>query len=310
MKARLTAVGVAVVLSVLGGLAAAQETASNGVPSHLLVTVEPRKGHEVPAVNKSDVLVYEGHDRDTVVDWVPAQGDHAALELFILIDDASSSTLGTQLGDLRKFIDGQPPTAKVGVAYMQNGIAKILQAPSSDHELAAKALRLPMGIGGAEASPYFSVTDLVKRWPASDARHEVFMVTDGIDRYYGSPDLQDPYLQEAIDAAGRAGVVVSGIYNPGAGHFGHSRWLTYWGQIYFSELAEKTGGEMYYFGFEGSPVAFAPYLDDSAQRLDHQYFLTFLAKPPKRAGWVQVRLRSEQPVDLVSAGRVWVSSER
>ena len=109
----------------------------------------------------------------------------------------------------------------------------------------------------------------------------------------------------------RAGVLVSSIYNPDSGHFGHSRYQTYWGQIYLSELSEKTGGEMYYFGFNGSPVAFAPYLEDFSQRLTHQYFLTFVAKFPKKSGWQQVRLKSEvKNIDLVSPGRVWVSPEQ
>jgi hypothetical protein len=58
-------------------------------------------------------------------------------------------------------------------------------------------------------------------------------------------------------------------------------------------------------------VAFAPYLTELSNRLTHQYFLTFLPKPVKKAGWVQVRLRTEvQNVDLVSAHRVWVSQEQ
>jgi len=303
----------AILIAVLGlalTALAQQQPPTNGIPVHLTVTVEPKHGNDVPAVNREDVLVFEGHDRDQVLEWVPATGDRAPLELFILIDDASTTNLGIQLDDIRKFINGQPQTAKIGVAYMQNGIARIEQNLTSDHAQAAKALRLPMGMYGADASPYFSITDLVKKWPASNARHEVFMVTDGIDRYYSGNDLQDPYLDEAIDAADRAGVIMSAIYNPDEGHFGHSRYLTYWGQIYLSEIAEKTGGEMYYFGMTGPPVAFAPYLDEFAQRLQHQYFLTFLAKVPKKSGWQQVRLKTEvKGVDLVSAGRVWVSLE-
>ncbi len=292
-------------------LNAQQAPATNGVPAHMLVTVEPHHGHEVPVVNREDVLVFEGHDRDTVTEWVPAQGDRAALELFILLDDDSGISLGTQLEDIRKFINSQPPTAKVGVAYMQDGIARVVQDLTSDHALAAKSLRLPMGTGGVNASPYFALTDLVKKWPASNARHEVFMATDGIDRYYGSGDLDDPYLHEAIDNAVRAGVIVSAIYTPGAGHFGHSYYQSYWGQLYLAEMAEKTGGEAYYIGMTGPPVSFTPYLDEFGQRLTHQYFLTFTAKFPKKAGWQQVRLKTEaKNVDLVSAGKVWVSPEQ
>ena len=39
-------------------------------------------------------------DCDTVTDLVPAQGDDAGLELFILIDDASNTSRGSQLKDI------------------------------------------------------------------------------------------------------------------------------------------------------------------------------------------------------------------
>jgi len=292
--------------------ASAQQSAtSGGVPAQIVVTVEPKHGANAPVVNREDVMVFEGHDRDKVTDWIPLQGDHAGLQLFILIDDGSSVSLGSQIEDIRQFINAQPATTKIGVAYMQDGIARILQDPTNDHAQAAKVLRLPMGIGGASASPYFSLSDLVKRWPASNERREVLMVSDGIDHYYGSGDLQDPYLDAAIDDAAKAGILVSAIYTPGVGHYGHSYWQNYWGQIYLSELADKTGGEAYYIGFTGAPVSFAPYLEDWARRMEHQYLLKFMAKPQKKAGWQRIRLATEVPnVDLVSAGRVWLSAEQ
>jgi hypothetical protein len=288
-------------------LSAQLAPAANGVPAHMVVTVEPHHGSDVPAVNREDVMVYEGKDRDTVTEWIPAQGEHAALELVILLDDGSNASLGSQLQDIRQFISGQPASAKIGIAYMQNGIAKIEQNPTSDHAQATKALRLPMGMSGANGSPYFSLTDLIKRWPESTARREVLMVSDGIDRYYGTGDMLDPYLDEAIDGAQRAGILVSAIYTPGVGHFGHSYWQTYWGQLYLAQVADRTGGESYYIGMTGAPVSFVPYLDDLTRRLSHQYLLTFLAKPPKKAGWQQVKLRTEvSNVDLVSADRIYV----
>jgi hypothetical protein len=274
----------------------------------MVVTVEPHHGNDVLEVKREDVMVYEGKDRDTVTQWIPAQGEHAALELFILLDDGSDVSLGPQLQDLRKFINAQPASAKIGIAYMQNGIAKIEQNLTIDHAQAAKALRLPMGVRGANGSPYFSLTDLIKRWPESAARREVLMVSDGIDLYYGTGDMLDPYLDEAIENAQRAGILVSAIYTPGVGHFGHSYWQTYWGQLYLAQLADRTGGEAYYIGFNGPAVSFTPYLDDLGHRLSHQYFLEFLAKPPKKPGLQPVKLRTEvSNVDLISADRVWVA---
>ena len=137
------------------------------------------------------------------------------------------------------------------------------------------------------------------------------MISDGIDRYYGSGNLDNPYVQAAADDAAKAGIIVSAIYTPGAGHFAHSYWQSYWGQTYLSELADKTGGEAYYIGFTGAPVSFAPYFQETERRLQNQYLLSFVAKAPKKAGWQQIRIMTEVPnVDLISAGRVWVSPEQ
>ena len=289
-------------------VAGAHAQQSAGVPVSIVVTVEAHKGKEPPVINREDLMVHEGRDRDLVVEWVPAQSEHAALELMILLDDGSNTTLGTQLDDLRNFINSQPDTTTVGVAYMRDGVAQVLQNLTSDHSLAAKALRLPLGIRRVNSSPYLSLTDLVKRWPTTSARRAVIVATDGVDRLYGTGDLQDPYLDEAIDIALRAGITVSAIYTPGVGHFGHSYWQTYWGQIYLSQLAEETGGEAYYIGFTGPPVSFTPFLEDAEKRLTHQYLLTFLAKPSKKANWQRIRLMTELPnADLVAPGKVWVT---
>lgn len=302
-----TLLGLAV--CVCGARSLSAQEVPPGVPAHLVVTVEAHHGFDVPTINREDVMVMEGKERDPVTEWVPAQGDRAGLEFFVLLDDGSNASLGLQLEEIRKFIDAQPASTKIGIAYMQNGMAKIVQDLTADHALAAKALRLPQGIRGINGSPYFSLTDLVKRWPESSARREVLMVSDGIDLYYESRDLEDPYLAEAINDAQRAGILVSVIYTPGVGHFGHSYWQTYWGQLYLAQVADQTGGEAYYIGMTGPPVTFAPYLNDLGQRLTHQYFLTFLAKPQKKAGWQKIRLRTEVPhADLVSADEVYVPS--
>jgi len=301
-------IGLAVLICGIG--TPAQGQAENGVPVHIVVTVEPRHGSSLPVINREDVLVFEGHDRDKVTEWIPLQGERAGLQFFILIDDACTNSIGTQLNDIRKFIEGQPASAKIGVAYMQDGVARVAQDLTTDHAKAANALRLPLGEMSANASPYFSVSDLVKRWPATTDRRAVLIVSNGIDPYYESGDLLDPYLDAAISDAQRAGIIVSAIYCPGVGHFGHSYWLNYWGQLYLAELAEKTGGEAFYIGFTGMPVAFAPYLDDIAQRLNHQYLLTFLAKPEKKAGLQAVKIKSEVPhVDLVAPNRVYVPAQ-
>jgi hypothetical protein len=294
-------------LTILSGLSARQPPTENAEPVHMVVTAERHHGAEVPIVNAADVTVYEGKVRDQVAAWIPAQGDHAALEFFVLIDDTSRDVLATQFADIKKFIAEQPPTTRIGIAYMQNGIAHIEQNLTADHDLAIKAIRLPLGYYGANASPYFSLSDLVKRWPQDTARHEVLMITNGFDPYYGIGDMLDPYLDAAIEDSQRSGVIVSAIYEPSVGHIGHSYWLNYWGQMYLAELCEETGGEAYYIGFTGQAPDFTPYLKDLSNRLNHQYILGFAPEPQKKAGMRSVKLKTElHNVDLMGANRVYV----
>jgi hypothetical protein len=297
-------------LAVLLNAAAAagqQNPASGGTPVSMVVTAEARHGMNPPPVTEQDVMVYEGKLRDPVTSWVPAKDDHAQLEFFILLDDSTNVVVATQFDDLRQFINSQPETTKIGIAYMQNGVAQIAQNPTVDHAQAAKALRLPLGVAGVNASPYFSLQDLISKWPQTSLRREILMISDGIDLYYGMPDLQDPYVGDAIGEAQRAGVVVDAIYNPGAGHYAHDYWRSYWGQLYLSQVSDETGGESYYIGFTGPAVAFSPYLEDVERRLNNQYLLTFLAKPEKKSGFERVRINTElSNTQLIAADRVYV----
>jgi hypothetical protein len=306
-KPHLIARALLVVAVLASGLSAvAQEAPSTGIPVHVVVTVEPRHGSNVPVIHREDVMAFQGRDRAKVTDWSPLQGERAGLQLFILIDDAANTSLGSQLEDIRQFINAQPSSTAIAVAYMRNGTAEILQNPTNDHTQAAKALRLPLGDAGASGSPYFSLVDLIKRWPEGPVRREILMVSDGIDRF-GDGGPSNPYVDSAIEDLQRAGVIIYSIYTPGVGHDGHSFWRMNWGQNYLSQISDETGGESYYLG-SGAPVSLAPYLDDLNHRLTRQYMLTFLAKPERKAGFQKFKVHTEVPnAELVAADRVYVA---
>ena len=305
MRLRLNMLLVAVVFVAIPQWLAGQQPPATGTPVHMVVTAEAHHGTDVPVIQKEDVMVYQGRDRVKTTDWLPLQGDHAALELFLLLDDASDTSLGSQFEDIRRFINSQPATTRIGVGYMRNGTVDIVQNLTDDHGAAAKSLRLPLGIAGVNASPYFSVTDLIKRWPVVPVRREILLISDGIDRF-GPGGASDPYVDTAVEQSQRAGIVIFSIYSPGEGHFGHTFWRINWGQNYLSQLSDQTGGESFYMG-SLPPVSFSPYLDDLSRRLLHQYLLTFLAKPVKKGGMQGVKLRTEVPnAELVGADSVYV----
>ena len=285
----------------LGGmLLARQDVPPPLTPVQMTVTVEARHGKEVPVMMPGDIMVLQKKSR------LPVTGLDAcpALELYILIDDASGMNLGMQLSDLKQFIESQPAETSIGVGYMRNGTLEFTQALTADHSRAAKSLRLPMGYPGVMPSPFLSLSDLIRLWPASEARHEVLLVTSGIDPLGGG--IADPYLDATIEHAQRAGVVVYAIYTPAAGYGGHSPWRMNWGQNHLAQIAEETGGEAYMLGF-GPLVSFAPYLAEMSEHLAHQYVVTFLMMEGNKSGFQPVRLTTEVPnAELVSAGKVFV----
>jgi hypothetical protein len=283
------------------------QTVPSLVPVQTILTVEARHDNNknVPALKREDVMAYERQERFEVSELVPLTGENAGMELFLLIDDASSTSLGSQLGDLRGFIETQPAATAVGVSYMRNGTVETLQNLTTDHGRAAQALRLPQSSGGAMASPYLSLSDLIKRWPGNSSRREVVMVTSGVDPLGGLGPL-NPYLDAAIRDAQRHNIVVYAIYMPAAGHAGHSFFLMNWAQNHLAQLTEETGGEAYMLGF-GSPVSLAPYLEEICGHLAHQYRVTLLVKPDNRAGFRDVRFATEVPnAEVVAATQVYV----
>jgi hypothetical protein len=310
LKSMLISVATAMVgITILG--AATVGTTDTAVPVKMTVTANVESGKRVPDIAREDVFVNKSKVRLQVADWVAARGDRAGLELFILIDDASISTLGTQLGDIRDFIKAQPSTTAVGVGYAKNAVVEIRQNFTTDHELAAKALRLPLGSAGAYGSPYLSVVDLMKRWPDTPNRREVLLVTDGIDRAQrGRNALLNPDVDTAAAVAQRTGTMIHSIYFPGVGHWHRNFWSASNGQNGLAKLSDQTGGEAFYMG-SSAPVSFEPYLKDLQKILDNQYLLTVYATPAKKAGLQYVNVKTEiAGVDLGTPDAVWVPAAK
>ena len=162
-----------VVLAMFGALCAlafttvnlhSQDKAAPGtVQVHMVITDEAvHEDSEAPSLQPGDAKVKQGKTFLKVTQLIPARGDNAALQLFILIDDTLDSRIGTNLNDVRDFINAQPASTVIGVGYMSNATVNIVQNFTADHALAAKAVRLPLGTLSAMNSPYLSLISLVK----------------------------------------------------------------------------------------------------------------------------------------------------
>jgi hypothetical protein len=287
------------------------ESLSGLVPVTMTVTANVDKDKRVPEIAKEDVFVKKGKERLNVTGWVPAKGDRAGMELFILIDDASTSSLGVHLDDLRTFVKAQAASTSVGIGYARNGTVEMRQNFTTDLDLASRALRLPLGNVGAFGSPYLSVVDLMKRWPQGQNRRQVILVTDGIDRAGRGPNgLLNPDVDTAADVAQKTGTIVHTIYFPGVGHWHRNFWQATNGQNGMSKLSGITGGESFYLGTQ-DPVSLVPYLDNLQRIMDNQYLLTLLTSPGKKPGLQYVNVTTEiAGVDLAAPDAVWVPAAK
>lgn len=307
-----SAITLAALLMMIPSMLAQETSAPAAVHTRMTVSVNVPTDKRMPEINPEDVIVKQDKERLQVTEWVPARGDRAGLDLFILIDDAADTSLGMHLNDLRAFINAQPTTTAVGVGYMRDATVQIAQNFTRDHASAAKAVRLPLGTPGAYGSPYLSVIDLMQRWPESPNRSEVVMVTDGIDRARRGvrwPGLNViPDVDSAGEVAMRTGTMIHTIYVPGVGRWHRNYWEATNGQLGIAKLSDMTGGECYYLGLQ-RPVSIAPYLDDLQKVLDNQYLLSLSTNPGKKAGLQYVTLNTQVAgVDLAAPDAVWVPS--
>jgi hypothetical protein len=293
---------------------AGDKTDPAGRPVQMTVTLRVLgENKRMPEVTREDIVVKQGKERLHVTGWRPVAANHGGIDLFLLIDDAASPSVGSQFGDLRQFILSQPPNTAVGVGYMRNGSVQVVQDFTTDHSLAARVLRLPFASSGAYGSPYLSVIDLMKRWPQGANRREVVMISDGIDRFRGGPRHRglgpiSPDVDAASRVAQRTGTTIHSIFTRGVGRLGNNYWEITNGQNAMAKLSNETGGQSYSLGPQNA-VSFRPYLEDIQTSLDNKYVLEFRAMPGKKSGLQYVRLTTEVAgVELNAADSVWVKA--
>ena len=267
-----------------------------------IVTVLGKNTEATPAVTQQDVKVQVAGKFATVTGWAPLTGQQSKLELVLLIDDSARTSLSRQFDELGQFLKSLPPDTAAGVAYMINGRAAFSGPLTTDHAQLIKEIHITAGAPGENASPYFCLSDLAKRWPSNDrtARREVLMLTDGVDNYERRFDPDDPYVQAAITDSIRSGLVVYSIYWRDSGRFDRTNYGNDTGQNLLSLVTAATGGNDYWEG-TGNPVSFQPFLEDLSRRLQNQYELGVTAKIGQKPQVETMKLKISAPAIKVTA---------
>lgn len=291
----------------ISATAHAQE-GSPAVPVTTVITVLGPKFTAPPAFTKADIAVNEGKQKYPITNLVPAQGDRAALQLAIVVDEANGTTeFGSHMSEIQAFINELPRSTAVGIFYANNGTTQPLSQFTTDHAAAAKTLRLTLGRFGAFSSIYLSTMDLISRWSGEGtSRREILLIADGIDRFRGDPFSPD--VTSTVEKAQTAGIMIHTLYCSGADRYGRNMFRVSYGQTNLAQLTDGTGGESFFQGLQ-TPISFAPYLGQLDMILRNQSFLTFEAtKSKKEKGDLRgIRVRSEEKdLDISAADRVLV----
>lgn len=278
-----------------------------GTPVSVVVTLEPKHGKTIPPVEPQDITVAQGRDKRPSTSLTLLPWGQASTQLMLLIDDSARGTFDTEINTLKQFVNALPANTEVAVAYMRNGMAAYTSNFTRDHATAANSIRLSFGSGGADVSPYDSLSDVAKHWPQPGAQRKVvIMISSGIEGLGGGLAPDNPYVNAGIASAQKAGLVVDTIYSPSVGHGGHSFWRASWGQNFLSQLSDETGGEMYTIGF-GSPVSFQPFLEQILIQMQHQYLLTFEARPEQKSGLQPINVKvTEKDASIAAPDKVFV----
>ena len=275
-------------IALVVGLLATGAVAETGAVT-MTVTAVGKKDTNPPAVTKDDAQLYLNKERTQITNWKRGE----KLYLAVLIDDSLDSNVASQWDDLRAFFAAQPDTTYISVAYARNGAANLVQDFTNNHELAAKALRIPLGSGGAFSSPYLALLDLMKRWPSSEDRRSILLFSSGIDYFRGGFDPKSPDLDPTIERAQKQNINIWSIYAPDSGHRSRGFRASN-AQSYLSQLSDETGAECYALGLL-EPVSIKPYLDEIGMHLSNQYLLTFNATGGKKGRFERVHVATELP---------------
>lgn len=268
-----------------------------------IVTILPKKANQpVPALQGSDIGVKVDGKQAKVTEWRLLDQPGDRIEMVLLIDSASRTSLGTQMNDLEAFVRHLPPNTVANIGYMDYGRATFVGQFTADGNTLANMLHLPAGPPGANASPYFSLSDLAKRWPSNDTkvRRIAVMITDGVEPYFSGIGIENPYVKASMDDVARAGIVVYSIYWKDKGRLDQFTMAQDYGQNQLSALTESAGGRNLWSGF-GDPVSFSPYFDDLTRILRNQYELRFMVPLKKKADVENMRLKLSAPGSQVTA---------
>jgi hypothetical protein len=152
---------------------------------------------------------------------------------------------------------------------------KVRQQFTSDLELAAKSLRVPVGSTTASPyNPYVEVIEALRKFDSEGGtnRNAVLLISDGLDTSRGfdvTAAANSLDLLRAIKKAKERNVAIYSFYAPSVGLTSWNRTAISYGQSSLNRLSDETGGRAFFQGT--SFVTFDAYFDQLRETLNEQF---------------------------------------
>ena len=197
------------------------------------------------------------------------------LNIAILIQDDLTSRVGNELGVTRDFIRSLPAGSRVMVGYITAGMLQVRQPFTTDVNLAANSLRMPIASDSASAyNPYVEVIEALKKFDASwKGPNAVLLISDGLDVSRGFDTTSAGHtldIDRTIKEANRRDVAIFSFYAPSVGLTSHSYLAASYGQSSLNRVSHETGGLAFFQGTTGF-VTFDSYFNRLRAELNRQY---------------------------------------
>ncbi len=284
-------------------------------PTLIVVRAMPAKAKKSevfppqPPLTNSDIgEVKIGGKTAPVTGFVPLFHDpHSpVLQLMVLLDSEQMLGANGQFVDIKQFFKDLPPNVEIGVGWLLQGRAVVVQPFTTDRELAGKALIAKTRAEAANpkndnGNPFQCLRDLAAKWPTPDPAklRAVLMFTDGITRSNGqimvggaNGEQMNPDVSGASQLLQREGVVPYPFFwqDPIVPDPNRSEGGQLEGQQNFSDLASETGGAALEEGLF-APGSLAPLLNRLYKTLESEAVLTVNA-PGKPGSFTRIDIKS------------------
>jgi hypothetical protein len=265
-----------------------------------------------PPLTNSDIgEVKIGGKTAPITGFVPLFHDpHSpVLQLMVLLDSEQMLGANGQFVDIKQFFKDMPPNVEIGVGWLLQGRAVVVQPFTTDRELAGKALIAKTRAEAANpkndnGNPFQCLRDLAAKWPTPDPAklRAVLMFTDGITRSNGQQQTKDEQMNPDVSGASqilqREGIIPYPFYwmDPIVPGEGRSEGGTLEGQTNFADLASETGGAALYDGMF-APGSLSLLLNRLYKTLESEAVLTVSA-PGKPGTFTRIDIKTNNRDDI------------